>query len=895
MNKKKILLIGWDGADWEHITPLLEEGLLPTLESLINQGVMGNLATLQPVLSPMLWNSVATGKHASKHGILGFVEPDEQHGGSRPFSSRSRNTKALWNIFSQNGIRSNVVNWWASHPAEKINGSIVSNAFQGVGFDPAKGWKISKGTIHPAEKEQAFAKFRVFEHELTEQHILPFIPGAAKIDQQKDKRLGSLAKVLSETATTHSIATAIMQSEPWDFMAIYYTGIDHFSHAFMAYHPPQMPNVSDEDFEMYQGVVKGAYRFHDMMLATLLKLAGEDTTIILCSDHGFQSGSFRPLGVPREPAGPAIWHRQYGMLVMKGAGIKRDERIYGASLIDIGPTILSMYDLPVGEDMDGRPLLEAFDDPPEIKSIPSWDLVDGDDGFQVAADEMDEAQSDELMQQFIALGYVEDQGQDKEKNALAARIESHYNLARNLMWQTKYDDALPHLEEILRLAPWETRFIIQLADCYLNSGYLKQAERLIESAFDLKTTSVTQAILLSAKIKAHLGERQEAIELLRIAVERAPRHPKMHVQIAAMFARRRQWQEAERSYLEALKLHPENARAMEGLSTVFLRTGRNQEAADMALDAVGLLHRLPRSHFNLGVAMARSQQFDRAIMAFETAVKFSPTMRNAHRWLAKIYRSFQPDERLATLHTARSIVLDSFRQRTSDTNRDRREKMFDLPELENELTRDERLIKERPRPNDPVEKSGKTIFLVSGLPRSGTSLMMQMLTAGGLKAVTDDQRTADENNPRGYFEWEDIKQIAKRPELLDDLEPNQVVKVISMLIRSLPRKHDYKIIFMTRPVSEVASSQEKMIARLGTEGGKLDHKELIRGLLGHRMDTVRWMNQQDNVEYLEVAYPQLVKDAGEAIQKITDFIGTEILCSPQNMAAAIDPDLHRQR
>src|SRR5438046_2328896 len=74
--KQKVLLIGWDAADWEHITPLLEEGLMPTLDTLINRGVMGNLATLQPILSPMLWNSVATGKFADKHGIHGFIEPD---------------------------------------------------------------------------------------------------------------------------------------------------------------------------------------------------------------------------------------------------------------------------------------------------------------------------------------------------------------------------------------------------------------------------------------------------------------------------------------------------------------------------------------------------------------------------------------------------------------------------------------------------------------------------------------------------------------------------------------------------------------------------------------------------------------------------------------------------
>ena len=104
MNKriaKKVLLIGWDAADWQHINPLLEQGLLPGLESLINRGVMGNLATLHPVLSPMLWNSIATGKTADKHGVLGFTQPVPSGKGVRPFPSTSRKVKALWNICHQ--------------------------------------------------------------------------------------------------------------------------------------------------------------------------------------------------------------------------------------------------------------------------------------------------------------------------------------------------------------------------------------------------------------------------------------------------------------------------------------------------------------------------------------------------------------------------------------------------------------------------------------------------------------------------------------------------------------------------------------------------------------------------------------------------------------------------
>src|SRR5262249_29679425 len=157
-------------------------------------------------------------------------------------------------------------------------------------------------------------------------------------------------------------------------------------------------------------------------LERLLDLAGPETTVILCSDHGFESGSQRPRGAPREPAGPAVWHRQYGIFVIAGPGVKRDERIYGASLIDVAPTILTLFDLPIGEDMDGRPLLEAFEVPPKVETIPSWEKIQGEAGLHSPGQQLDIDQANELMQQFAALGYIEDPSADKEKMAESAEI-----------------------------------------------------------------------------------------------------------------------------------------------------------------------------------------------------------------------------------------------------------------------------------------------------------------------------------------------------------------------------------------------------------------------------------------------------------------------------------------
>ena len=186
-----------------------------------------------------------------------------------------------------------------------------------------------------------------------------------------------LPKILSETINVHNAATWIMQNREWDFLAVYYNAIDHFCHGFMKFYPPRMDDVDEKQYQIYKDVISSAYRYHDMMLHTLMQMAGPDTLVVLVSDHGFHSDHLRPKRIPKTPAGPAVCHRDLGIIGLYGPGIKKDERIYGASLLDVTPTILTAMGLPVGEDMDGKPLVQAFETPPEITTIKSWEDVPG--------------------------------------------------------------------------------------------------------------------------------------------------------------------------------------------------------------------------------------------------------------------------------------------------------------------------------------------------------------------------------------------------------------------------------------------------------------------------------------------------------------------------------------
>lgn len=328
MKQSKTLVIGWDAADWKFLTPLMESGRMPNLQRLVAGGVSGKLSTLDPPLSPTLWTSIATGKRPYQHGIHGFTEPRPDGKGLRPMNVTSRTCKAVWNILTQHDLKTHVVGWWPSHPAEPINGTMVSNLYQKSKGTSVFDWPMLDGTVHPTEKVEVFKKLRVHFQEITSNHVERFVPDWAKVNLEEDSRVYGLRGLIADCASIHSAATFILDHEEWDFVGVYYDGIDHFCHGYMKYHPPRRPHVDPREFELYKNVINAACEYHDMMLGKLLELAGPETNVILLSDHGFHPDHNRPVVVPKEPMGPAAEHSPYGIVVLNGPAFKNDERIH---------------------------------------------------------------------------------------------------------------------------------------------------------------------------------------------------------------------------------------------------------------------------------------------------------------------------------------------------------------------------------------------------------------------------------------------------------------------------------------------------------------------------------------------------------------------------------------
>ena len=185
------------------------------------------------------------------------------------------------------------------------------------------------------------------------------------------------------------------------------------------------------------------------------------------------------------------------------------------------------------------------------------------------------------------------------------------------------------------------------------------------------------------------------------------------------------------------------------------------------------------------------------------------------------------------------------------------------------------------------------ITVVSGLPRSGTSMMMQILAAGGMQIVTDEQRRADDDNPKGYYEMERVKALKQGDSAWLDQAPGKAVKVISYLLQSLPAKHSYRVIFMQRAMAEVLASQKQMLVRRGEPTDKISDADMANYFERHLAEVQAWLAQQKNFQVLYMPYADLLAQPQERIQQVIAFL--DLPLDTQAMLSVPDQKLYRQR
>lgn len=282
------LVIGIDGADWATINQLWEAGELPNLRALADRGVGGVLRTSYGA-SPVIWTSVATGVVPEVHGITGFAVPTPD--GDVPVSSRLRKVPALWNMLTTAGRRTAVVSWWASWPAESIDGVVISDR-AGLDVDDA---------VSPSALADQFELWR--QQALAEENLF-------------DARLATVER----DQVTAYVGRELL-GMPLDLAMVYFRGVDIASHRYWKYHEPErFPDVTAEEIAEFGDIIAGTYRATDAAIGRLLEGIGPRTNVMVLSDHGFRAkkredvrimldfdGVLRRLGFLKKVAGKMDW------------------------------------------------------------------------------------------------------------------------------------------------------------------------------------------------------------------------------------------------------------------------------------------------------------------------------------------------------------------------------------------------------------------------------------------------------------------------------------------------------------------------------------------------------------------------------------------------------------
>ena len=432
----KVLVIGVDGATFDIIGPMAREGRLESLRALIERGVGAKLRSEEPMLSPALWTTIATGRSRAEHSIEGFVSKSRSDGANPAVvSSLDRKTVALWNIVG--GFKKNVatVGWWVTWPAEAVRGVMVSDR---VAHSRIEAWTEGDATERLTFPAEVLAGIK---SSIVDPGAPPMdeIEALVKLTAAEKKELLDAKKPIfghgpsvfkygyCAQRTYEEIALKLLGKSQPDLGMVFLIAVDPVCHTFWHYFRPEEfgQQVDRAEAERLGKLIPAVYEHTDRYIGRLLSGVDSDTVVLIVSDHGFQGTGrlprmtstvdYRKMGIERVErldgamkTGMSGWHHMDGVLIAAGgpivAGAKPSPQ---ATIADIAPTVLALMGLPVARDISGRVLEEVIH--PEFMAGHPVQYVDSYEGRMKRESMLDVAGTGETEQldYLRSLGYVE--------------------------------------------------------------------------------------------------------------------------------------------------------------------------------------------------------------------------------------------------------------------------------------------------------------------------------------------------------------------------------------------------------------------------------------------------------------------------------------------------------
>ena len=360
----RVAIFALDGADWELISELVGDGRVPNLKALAQGGATASVQSIQPMVSPMLWTTVATGLAPDRHGVLDFVDPAAH----TPVDASSRRAPALWEIAESFGRSALVANWWTDWPPSPHDnivfdapGVLLANAVSPPAVAPrAASFVVPPDTV-------GYAQIRRFLN------ISPAEFDKAVSSGEAGDPINVFRGVLAKTWSDHRVAInlyndARLHDHDPLLVMMSYDGTDAVNHLFSPFHPPYRDGIGEESYRKFWPAVANYYSEVDRLLGEWMSALAPDTTVIVVSAHGFRWGKNRPYVMPKGRAMLAD-HRSPGMFIVYGQHVVPSRTNHAMSLFDVAPTALTLLGLPKSTEMPGNVVPWAFKDVASLTSV----------------------------------------------------------------------------------------------------------------------------------------------------------------------------------------------------------------------------------------------------------------------------------------------------------------------------------------------------------------------------------------------------------------------------------------------------------------------------------------------------------------------------------------------
>jgi predicted AlkP superfamily phosphohydrolase/phosphomutase/tetratricopeptide (TPR) repeat protein len=587
---EKGVVVGMDGLDWVLLDRLIADGRCPTFARMKRDGAWGEIESRRPVLSPLIWTSIGTGRPPDIHGILDFVAGDPATGKDVPITNRFRKVHAFWNVLSMVGMSVNVVNWWATFPAEPINGVMVSERvfYQLFGIRPSLD---DPANVSPPDLAEELLPLLVEAEDIGYDDVRRFADlGRASYDRALeearlaenpyDNRVNHLRKIIAVTQGVFNVGRWLLERHTADLTVLYVEGTDTIGHRFGHYLPPRLSWVDPDDYRRYRDTMARYYQLCDHLLGELMEDSPPETTWVVLADHGFYTGAARP-GIPPDDfvMGAAQWHRMIGVFLASGPRV-RQGKIPRVHIDDVCRTLLWLHGVPISRQLTGRVLTEmlrpdwaAAHPPVEVptyEDLPrSW-LVDREVADAEPPSMLDAARVAELR----ALGYLADEGEASTPEGrastpvseLEARATEPYNQAKIAHSDGDLEAAERFYLRALEIDPNFALAMLSLSSVYADMGNHDQRLRWIVRALGTQSPQMPATALLDMVVAADAAGRLSRMPPAFEALQ--PRWGKVSTFYSARglaYQRLGRVEEAEQEFIAALDRDPADPVATEEL------------------------------------------------------------------------------------------------------------------------------------------------------------------------------------------------------------------------------------------------------------------------------------------------------------------------------------------